>query len=90
MPQRFVKIRRFGIYNPTCIRNNKLQFVPEEKPDIQAIIKKQKGPETRLERLERLTGMNPCLCPVCKTGRMVIMKVLPRIRSPGYTHTNNR
>lgn len=82
LPQRFVKIRRFGIYNHTFICNNKLQFVPEEKPDIQAIIKKQKDPETRLERLERLTGINPCLCPVCKTGRMIIVRVLPRIRSP--------
>ncbi len=85
LPGRFVKIRRFGIYNPTLIRNCKLQFVPEEKPDIQAIVKKQKGPETNLERLERLTGINPCLCPVCKTGRMVIVRELPRIRSPGLS-----
>jgi len=83
LPRRFVKIRRFGIYNPTLIRNHKLQFVPEEKPDIQAIIKKPGGPETKLERLERLTGVNPCLCPVCKTGRMLIVRELPRIRSPG-------
>jgi hypothetical protein len=82
LPQRFVKIRRFGIYNPTFIRNNKLQFVPEQKHDIEAIVKKQKGPETNLERLERLTGVNPCLCPVCKTGRMIIVRELPRIRSP--------
>ncbi len=83
LPQRFVKIRRFGIYNPTLIRNHKLQFVPEEKPDIQAIVKKQKGTETNLERMERLTGINPCLCPVCKTGRMLVVRELPRIRSPG-------
>jgi len=83
LPGRFVKIRRYGMYNPTLIRNHKLQFVPEEKPDIEAIIKKQKGPETNLERIERLTGINPCLCQVCKTGRMVIVRELPRIRSPG-------
>jgi hypothetical protein len=82
LPSRFVKIRRYGIYNPTLKRNLKLQFVPEDKPDIQAIINKQKGPETKMERLERLTGINPCLCPVCKTGRMVIVRELPRIRSP--------
>ena len=63
--------------------NHTLQFVPEEKPDMQAILKKQKGLETRLERLQRLTGVNPCLCPVCKTGRMLIVRELPRIRSPG-------
>lgn len=82
LPKRFVKIRRFGIYNPTLMRNHKLKFVPEEKPNIQVIIKKQKGLETKLQRLERLTGVNPCLCPVCKTGRMVIVRELPRIRSP--------
>ncbi|MDZ4203842.1 MAG: IS91 family transposase, partial [Bacteroidales bacterium] len=82
LPKRFVKIRRFGIYNPTLIRNHKLKFISEEKPDIQTIIKNQKGPETNLERLERLTGVNPCLCPVCKTGRMITVRELPRIRSP--------
>ena len=82
LPRRFVKIRRFGIYNHTVKRNLALQFVPGEKPDIDTIIKKQEGPETALERLERLTGINPCLCPVCKTGRMVVVRELPRIRSP--------
>lgn len=82
LPGRFVKIRRYGIYNPTFIRNHKLQFVPEEKPGIIAIEKKQKVPETNLERLKKLTGVDPCLCPVCKTGRMVIVRQLPRIRSP--------
>lgn len=82
LPGRFVKIRRFGIYNPTFIHNHNLQFIPEEKADIEAIVKKQKVAETNLERLERLTGINPCLCPVCKKGRMIIVRELPRIRSP--------
>jgi len=82
LPRRFVKIRRFGIYNHTIKRNLALQFSVEEKPDIDAIIKKQLPPETNLQRLERLTGINPCLCPVCKTGRMVTIRELPRIRSP--------
>lgn len=85
LPQRFVKIRRFGIYNHTTKRNLDLQFVPEEKPDIEAIIKSQQPPETNLQRLTRLTGVNPCLCPVCKTGRMVAIRELPRIRSPAWT-----
>ena len=83
LPSRFVKIRRHGMYNPTYIRNHKLQFVPEEKPDIQAIIKKQKVPETKLERITRLTGFNPCLCPECKSEHMVRIKKLPPIRAPG-------
>ena len=82
LPRRFVKIRRFGIYNHTLKRNLALQFVEGKKPDIDAIIKKQQLPETNAERFERLTGINPCLCPVCKTGRMVILRELPRIRSP--------
>lgn len=84
LPRRFVKIRRFGIYNHTTRKNLALQFVPEEKPDIDAVINRQQPPETKFQRLERLTGINPCTCPVCKKGKMVIVKVLPRIRSPGW------
>ena len=88
LPKRFVKIRRFGIYNHTLKRNLNLQFVPKGKPDLDTIIKKQKPPETNVERFERLTGMNPCLCPVCKTGRMVTIRELPRIRSPSWSPLN--
>lgn len=83
LPRRYVKIRRYGIYNPTFKRNQKLQFVAKQKPDLQALVQRIQGPETKLQRAERLTGINPCLCPVCKTGRMVKTRDLPRIRSPG-------
>lgn len=89
LPRRFVKIRRFGIYNHTTRRNLDLQFVPEEKPGIDDIINKQQPPENKLQRIERLTGTNPCTCPVCKKGRMVLVKVLPRIRSPGWISQSN-
>jgi hypothetical protein len=82
LPLRFVKIRRFGIYNHTAKRKLELQFVPERKPDIDTLIKREQPPETNLQRFERLTGVNPCQCPVCKTGRMVKVRELPRIRSP--------
>lgn len=82
LPRRFVKIRRFGIYNHTTKRNLALQFVPEKKPAMDTVIKRQKTPETNVERFARLTGTNPCLCPVCKTGRMIKINELPRIRSP--------
>ena len=81
LPRRFVKIRRYGIYNHTLKRNLGLQFAEPDKT-IETVIKKQQPPETNLQRFERLTGINPCLCPVCKTGRMVVIKQLPRIRSP--------
>lgn len=82
LPKRFVKIRRFGIYNHTTKRNLALQFVPQKKPNIETIEKRQQAPETNVERFARLTGVNPCLCPVCKTGKMVVLRELPRIRSP--------
>jgi hypothetical protein len=82
LPKRFVKIRRFGIYNHTLKRNLEIQFVPEEKPDIDTIVIQQKQPETQAERFARLTGVNPCICSVCKTGKMITIKELPPIRSP--------
>jgi len=39
LPRRFVKIRRFGIYNHTVKQHLKLQFVPQQKPDIETVIK---------------------------------------------------
>lgn len=81
LPRRFVKIRYYGIYNHTLKRNLELQFVEEDKT-VEARIKAQQPPETKLQRIERLTGVNPCWCPVCKKGRMVVVRELPRIRSP--------
>jgi hypothetical protein len=81
LPRQFVRIRRFGIYNHTAIRNLALQFCEPDKT-IDAVIKKQQPAETNLERFERLTGINPCICPTCRKGKMVAIRVLPRIRSP--------
>ena len=85
LPRRFVKIRRFGIYNHTVKRNLVLQFTVDEKPGIDTIIRRQQTPQTNLQRFERLTGINPCICPVCKTGRMITIRELPPIRSPVCT-----
>jgi len=90
LPARFVKIRYYGIYNHTTKRNLNLRFVAEEKPDIDSIIKqKETATESGLQRFVRLTGVNPCLCPVCKTGTMVVIRELPRIRSPVGIFLNN-
>lgn len=83
LPQRFVKIRRFGIYNHIVKRNLQLQFVPD-KPCIDTLIKLTEPPETNLRRFERLTGVNPCLCQVCKKGTMIPVRILPRIRAPAW------
>lgn len=81
MPKGFVRIRRYGIYNATTKRNLDLQFVPEEKPDIELLVKALVK-ETTIERIKRLTGINVGQCPVCKKGQMVVLRELPRIRSP--------
>ncbi len=47
---------------------------------LMTLLKQQKLPETNVERFARLNGVNLCLCPVCKTGRMVTIRELPRIR----------
>lgn len=81
LPKRFVKIRRYGIYNATTKRHLKLQFIPEEKPDIfkQKISKKD---ETAQQVLERLTGIDVHKCRVCNKGTMQVVRIIPRIRSP--------
>jgi len=80
-PKRFVRIRRYGIYNSTTIRGLELQFVPENKPDIEQVIN-PKEKETTFERIKRLTGFDCGLCPACKKGRMYVSREIPRIRSP--------
>lgn len=81
LPEGFVKIRRFGMYHPTTIRNMELQFVPDKKADIEKPVSSAKE-ETPAERIKRLTGFDPVQCPVCKKGRMVVVCEIPRIRSP--------
>ena len=79
LPKGFVRIRRFGIYNPTTKRNLKLQFVPDKKPEIEQLIKPK---ETSIERIKRLIGFDIGLCPSCKTGRMHTIRQIPRSRAP--------
>jgi hypothetical protein len=81
MPKGFVRIRRYGIYNATTKRNLELQFMPGEKPDIDQL-QKASTKEPAIERIKRLTGIDIGLCRVCKKGRMIVMKDLPRVRSP--------
>lgn len=88
LPGRFVKIRRYGIYNHTAKRNLKLQFVPEESPDIDTLTKRKETPETNLQRFMRISGFDPCQCPVCKKGTMRVLRELPRIRSPTWRFTS--
>jgi len=81
MPEGYVRIRRFGIYHHSTKRHLDLQFVPDEKPDIDQLMKPKKK-ETAPERILRLTGIDVTKCPHCKKGRLIVRRTLPRIRSP--------
>lgn len=78
LPKGFVKARRFGIYNATTKRNLELEFGNETIETV-----KPKKKETARETLKRLVGVDISICPACKTGTMVKIRELPRIRSPG-------
>jgi hypothetical protein len=80
LPQQFVKIRYFGIYNGTTKRNLKLQFT---QPSIDAIEKQKIMPqETAADCLKRVLGIDVTRCPVCKKGTLHKISEIPRIRSP--------
>lgn len=81
LPKRFVKIRRYGIYNHTTKCNLELQFEPEESMVEKTLLGKNEK-ETSIERIKRLTGFDIGKCPKCKNGRMQVVRELPRIRSP--------
>ena len=81
LPKRFVRIRRYGIYNHTTKRNLELQFEQENKPDIKELIESKKK-ETPIERIKRLTGFDIGLCPKCKKGSMHVIREIPRNRAP--------
>jgi hypothetical protein len=69
---RFVKIRYYGILSTK--RNDMVRSLLAKKPETKVI-------ETRQERIVRLTGFDYNLCPVCKTGFMYIIELLPKIRA---------
>ena len=73
LPRGFVKIRYFGIL--TSAYRQQVESL-KTKPDIFQLT------ETKPERIARLTGLNPCKCPKCKTGTMIPVEIIPRIRSP--------
>lgn len=73
LPRKFVKIRRYGVYSS---RNRALQQKLKPKT-IETMVK-----EPLQERLQRLTGFDVYLCPVCKLGKMHRIEELPKVRSP--------
>jgi len=81
LPKGFLRIRRFGIYNPTTIRRMGLIFRDDQNLSKTPKTEKVKK-ETALQCYMRLTGFDPCLCPHCNQRAMKVVAVIPRIRSP--------
>jgi Putative transposase len=73
LPRRFVKIRYYGVLSTK--QKDRVKSLLVKKPET-------KVSETRQERIVRLTGFNYNLCPVCKTGFMHTIELLPKIRAP--------
>jgi hypothetical protein len=82
LPKRFVKIRRYGIYNHTTKRHLDVQFEPEPHP-VDAQLKQKPKKETAQQVIKRLTGVDVQQCPFCRKGTMLVIKTIkPKIRSP--------
>jgi hypothetical protein len=73
LPKRFVKIRYYGILGTK--QKDRVRSLLAKKPET-------KVKETKHERIVRLTGFDYNLCPVCKTGFMHTIELLPKIRAP--------
>lgn len=78
LPKRFVKIRYYGIYNK---RFGNGLFKEAGKMII-------KTPETKAERIKRLSGIDILLCPSCKKGKLILIDTFPRARSPSFVFSN--
>ena len=76
LPKGFMRIRRYGIYNATTIRNFKKPFAQVASSFEVLLATKKKELALATEFLEA-----NC-CPFCKKGKMITVKLLPKIRSP--------
>lgn len=74
LPKGFMRIRRYGVYNATTQRNLKVKLTQEKSEFEQLLEAKEKALEQQTPKIRT--------CPVCKKGKMIVIKELPRIRSP--------
>jgi hypothetical protein len=87
LPYRFVKIRYYGILGSRQKKAVKPLLARNRKTKEEA---KAHALETRMERIIRLTGFDPCLCPSCKKGNMHAVETLPPIRAPSVLFANHK
>ena len=74
LPYRFVNIRYYGILSS----EQKDGIKPLQTKEQQEVTVKK----TAQERILRLTGFDRYQCPYCRTGTMLTVELLPRVRSP--------
>lgn len=83
LPERFVRIRYYGFLQGGS-RQSKLKIIRELLGASTQEEKPQK--ESTEALLERLTGVNPHVCPACRKGRMIRKLKLEPVRKGGKTH----
>ena len=76
LPRGFVKIRRYGIYSSRYTALSKGAASNVYSTMVISI------PETKQQRVARLTGYNSLQCPACKKEAMISIGIIPRVRSP--------
>lgn len=80
LPKRFVKMRYYGVYSS--------KFSSDLIKAAGKMAMKPK--ETTEERLKRVCNFDIYRCPHCKNGRLVLIEVMPRGRSPGLLYARHR
>lgn len=83
LPDRFVRIRYYGFLQGKH-RQSKLEKIHELLGSRMEVAKPEK--ESYEVLLERLTGIDLHVCPICKKGRMVRRLKLVPVEKGGHTH----
>lgn len=83
LPKGFVRIRRYGIYNPTVKNNLDLQFDHNfnEFDELLAQSEDVQNQQSQ-NKTDASSQYDVHKCPFCKKGKMVVIRTIPRIRSP--------
>lgn len=76
LPDQFMKIRYYGILSH---RNRKTKLLRCQ--EILGVLvnedQKEAPKETWEDRMTRITGVDPRVCPICGKGKMILIKILP-------------
>ncbi len=73
MPNRFVRIRYYGIYHHRTKQSFELKF-NKFNQETHNLTNKPAKTESRAERIIRITSFDPSICPECKQAKMLVIK----------------